>query len=251
MAENVMMEEPRETKETKETKEEQFLVDLGFPKKPIETILEEAKELDPNKIAQEVLEWLDKNVEMFIDNFMKSFKISPNFDGVEDPPEHTKKLEDLFRAIPDDEVAVSLEDRQKLVDGEISFADIDVDDEEFQKIYACREVLNKITEEAHEIIKTSKEGLDKLYERMIFYYELQGFSNGKPLIQEFEGLVDISKFEYEAFSVGVKILEGRDDINEERRDAPAEPIKEYVIPEGFTIWLEIAFKPKSKPQSMF
>jgi hypothetical protein len=53
--------------------------------------------------------------------------------------------------------------------------------------------------------------------------------------------VSILKFEYEAFSVGVKV----------RNPKENNTIKEYVIPEGFTIWIEIAFNQVLTPVSMF
>jgi hypothetical protein len=83
--------------------------------------------------------------------------------------------------------------------------------------------------------------MDNLFKRMAYYYELKGISRGKLLIQELEGQVSIVKFEYEAFSVGVKVRDPKKDTT----------IREYVIPEGFTVWIEIVCNPANPPTSMF
>ena len=71
---------------------------------------------------------------------------------------------------------------------------------------------------------------------------------GENLIKfiEVEGSVNITKFEYDAFEVGVQIKDANNEEGEERKI-----LKDYVIPEGFTIWLEINFKNKQRPTSMF
>jgi hypothetical protein len=83
--------------------------------------------------------------------------------------------------------------------------------------------------------------LKDLFKRMSFYYEMKGINNGNILLQEVIGEVDITKFEYEAFPIGVKVLSSDKNKNEEDR-----VVKEYAIPEGFTIWMEIAFKAKQQ-----
>ena len=58
---------------------------------------------------------------------------------------------------------------------------------------------------------------------------------------EVSPFLSILRFEYEAFSVGVKVRNPKDNNT----------ITEYVIPEGFTIWIEIAFNQVLTPVSMF
>ena len=96
-------------------------------------------------------------------------------------------------------------------------------------------------------MKRSKKNLAKLFKRMIFYYELVGFEDGKPLTKELEGIVDIPKFEYEAFSIGVKII-ARPDSNDR---SEKKTLKQYTIPEGFVVFLEIAYGSTQKPTAMF
>jgi len=90
--------------------------------------------------------------------------------------------------------------------------------------------------------------LEKLFDRLIYYYEMQGIKNGEMLIQEMAGAVNVLKFEYEAFEVGVKILapEVAHQENKERK-----VVKQYTIPEGFTVWIEVAYKANLRPTSLF
>ena len=73
--------------------------------------------------------------------------------------------------------------------------------------------------------------------------------------EEFKGQVGITNFEYEAFSVGVKIqrkpLDQKQELNTCSVTETKEVMKEYLIPEGFTVWLEITFKHKQRPTTMF
>ena len=232
----------------------------------IETIINNSKSISPEKIGQEVLAWVISNVENFIDNQNKVFKLDLVVDEAEGM-EESKKLNDLYKAIPDDE-----ESCEKTID-------------ESEK---CRRILDEITNKAFEYIKNNVL-LEKLFERMSFYYgrvikspenkaraiqidkelkelfhkkenastedklEIQKqivekIQEGERLVKfsELDGIVSITKFEYDAFEVGVQIKDANNEEGEERKI-----LKDYVIPEGFTIWLEINFKNKQRPTSMF
>jgi len=242
----------------------------------IEAIINNSKSISPEKIGQEVLAWVISNVESFIDNQNKVFKLDLVVDEAEGM-EESKKLNDLYKNIPDDE-----ESCEKTID-------------ESEK---CRRTLDEITNKAFEYIKNNVL-LEKLFERMSFYYgkvikspenkaraiqidkELKELFHKKELIlaedqsklwnstgacleiqkqivekiqegerlvkfSELDGIVSITKFEYDAFEVGVQIKDANNEEGEERKI-----LKDYVIPEGFTIWLEINFKNKQRPTSMF
>ena len=232
----------------------------------IETIINNSKSISPEKIGQEVLAWVISNVENFIDNQNKVFKLDLVVDEAEGM-EESKKLNDLYKAIPDDE-----ESCEKTID-------------ESEK---CRRILDEITNKAFEYIKNNVL-LEKLFERMSFYYgrvikspenkaraiqidkelkelfykkenastedklEIQKqivekIQEGERLVKfsELDGVVSITKFEYDAFEVGVQIKDANNEEGFKRKI-----LKEYVIPEGFTIWLEINFKNKQRPTSMF
>jgi len=88
---------------------------------------------------------------------------------------------------------------------------------------------------------------------MIFYYEMVGFHKGNALLREIKGAVNIIKFEYEAFTVDVQVKSPTFKI--QKGDGSVDTIeseaKEYTVPEGFTVWVEIAFAPKEVTTSIF
>ena len=188
-----------------------------------EQINKQALALDCDKIATEILIWLTKNVENFIDNQTKQFKIDLILDKESktvEEMEETKKLQDLYQALPDS-----------------NEEDVEI----------ARKNLDETTAKAYKNLTTKKDLLEKLFERMAYYYELVGVSKGKMLINKLVGSVSITKFEYESF---LEYAQGEDGerFGEKKSD---KLIREYTIPEGFTIWIEIAFTPKTLPKSIF
>jgi len=247
--------------------------------KKIDEIIEKSKKIDPKTIAIEVLTWLNTNVEMFIENTTKSFKLDLIIDDDSKMPE-AKKLQDLYREIPDDEEAKK-------------FPDI------LEKLGETRGILDQITSQAYDMMTKQEEKLEGLFKRMIFYYEkivpnpenkkkaklideklknlilskdqckndqekqeiqkkiTETIKEGEALIKydELDGTVSILKFEYEAFDVAVSINKGMSNINEEsgeiEEDQNKKTIKSYVIPESFTIWIQLSTKIKQRPTNLF
>jgi len=194
---------------------------------PLE-IIKKAKDIDIAKTSRELIKWITRNVENFINNQRTSFKLDLIMDDesetIEDM-EEMRKLQDLYTSLPDPSVE-DIEDVVKM---------------DTKLIEKARKVLDGITKKVHDQCKNEREAMDNLFKRMAYYYELKGISRGKLLIQELEGQVSIVKFEYEAFSVGVKVRDPKKDTT----------IREYVIPEGFTVWIEIVCNPANPPTSMF
>lgn len=232
-----------------------------FNKKPLRTIIEEAKSVDPKTISEEVITWLINNVEAYIDNQIKIFKIDLVLDTSAGMAE-TRKLQDLYRAIPDEE-----------------------DGDEIQK---CKKVLDNLTIKAYNSMKESKELLEKLFDRMIFYYEkvipsqvnrekalkidadlkelflskdkaktdgqkkkiqekiVEKIKEGEALVkfEKLIGTAGIAKFDYEAFDIAVQIR----DPNRREEDSV---VRSYSVPEGFSLWLELSFRSELKPVAMF
>ena len=207
--------------------------EVVYQKRSLENILSDIKKIDQDKVATETLTWLIKNVENYISNNTKVFKLDLILDNeaeeVKDM-EEIKKLQDLFRSVPDDTVQ----------DDTVQDDAVNSKTKEDPATKARKE-LNKVTEKIFKKINGKKDLLKSLFERMSFYYELKGITKGKMLLQKLIGEVTIRKFDYETFSVGVKV-----------RDPKANNVvKEYVIPEGFTVCVEIVFTPVSIPTSMF
>lgn len=216
-----------------------------------DAIINEGKQIDTNKVGNEILDWLIANVENFIDNSVKTFKIDLVINGTSEPPmPETTKLNDLYRNIPQDEQLVDVKDVFRK-DGTINMRKLNT--KAANKAAKVRMALNEITQECLDKIQDNKEKLHKLYERMIFYYEMIGFHRGSPLLREISGAVNITKFEYEAFSMDVQVQSPTYKI--QREDGSVDTIesetKAYTVPEGFTVWVEIAFAPKAVSASLF
>ena len=247
-AKNPIDKKLQEIKKTVDTEFELVEAELTFEKKPIEEILEASKNIDSAKVAKEVLTWLVENVPSFIDNHMRVFKLDLVLDEVEGLPE-TKKLQDLYRAMPEDEEVVDLinmssDEIKALMSSPIEGA--------MKELIECVQTLDAVTDKAYQLMKEDEELLAELTKNMSYYYELKGIKDGELLIQEQDSRVDIFKFEYERFSMGVKILEGETAYNGDASHLPdKQVIKQYTVPEGFTVWIEISCKAKQRPSSMF
>jgi len=212
--------------------------EVPYEKKATKQIFKEAEQIRPEDVANEVLGWLISNVENYVENDVKMFKLDLVLDAEENAEEmmvQTRKLQDLFRAIPDDEYT--------------EFGDT------VESLQGCRQMLNDMVEAAKAEMDKSEDKLEELAKRLIYYYEVKGISAGLPIIQEQQGIVDVLKFEYEAFNVGVQVLKGEDVVDSDEgavvQKGEKQVLKKYVIPEGFTVWIELAFRPKQRPLSMF
>jgi hypothetical protein len=213
-----------------------------YDKKEIKDILAESKSINIEDGANEILTWIANNVEEFIDNQKKIFKLDLVLDAEDNVKEtmpNIRKLQNLYRAIPEDPTSEieSIDSLDNALDS------LSTEDKKLLKdINDCRNELDNITKSIYEKMKTTEELLNAIFKRMIFYYEIKGVNNGILLLQELEGQVDIIKFEYESFPVSVKVSD----------TTKHEVVNEYIIPEGFTVWIEIAFtNKKSKNLSMF
>lgn len=213
------------------------------PSMEIKDILEKANEIDTDKVAKEMLTWLINNVENFIDNQKREFKIDLILDS--DAMSESTKLQNLYRAIPEEDTkSVELDKINNISDIESS---------RFLEVNKCRKALDKITKKCHSSMKQQKELLGMLFKRMIFFYEMVGVSKGTVLLKELTGAVSIINFDYEAFSVNVQLSSAKVGIQRENEMEVVEVGKEreYDIPEGFAIWLEIAFKDTIQRPNLF
>jgi hypothetical protein len=223
-------------------------LELKIEKKSFEEISELAKTVDAEKAAEEVVTWLIGNVENFIDNKEREFRIDLIIEeNSNEDMKNIKLLQDLYRAIPDDSESVGPEKLAELTQSG-NFNDV-FEDEDFKKVVACREELDNISFAIHDNIRES-EGLKKLYTAMIYYYEMIGINNDGPLLKNLDGEVDVVEFEYEAFNVGVSVIVGT--VDEETDSIEDKKVvSKYVIPEGFSLLLEIAFIDKNRSFGIF
>lgn len=210
---------------------------INIVKQDPKQLMQAALLIDCEKVAKEIIEWTIGNVENFIDNHMKIFRLDIALDTNEMP--EAKKLQDLYRALPDPLIDIETIKDMPSID---------------QSIEECRQILDETTDKCYQSMRKSKELLDSLYKRMIFYYEVRCVKDGKAVVMEMEGGVEVLKFEYEAFNVGVEILKGEDKQSVDGaliEKGEKQTLNKYVIPEGFTFWIELVYRHKNKPISLF
>ena len=214
--------------------------ETNYEKKEIQQILTEIKDVDPKVAAKEIIQWIINNVEQFVDNKKKMFKLDLIIDAEDGSTETlpvTRKLQDLYRAIPNDpELDVNNIENTVQCFNHLSDDQLKV----LEQIQHCKEVLDAITHDIYLCMKSNNDMLVELFKRMSYYYEILGMHQGTLLLEELNGEVDILQFEYEAFPVGVKVrspiipviekIEGQ-----EVKMEGGKVVNEYVIPEGFTI----------------
>jgi len=192
-------------------------------------IIEEAGKIDDKKASNEVLDWLIANVENFIDNHVKMFKLDLVIDSSSMP--EMKKIYDCYQNISKQEDKTTGNDEATM----------------------SRMELDKIVKKIYDNFKSESEKMEKLFKRMIYYYELVGISKGNLIYKTYNGEVNITNFEYEPFSVEVTVRGGNDVVDENGDMVPnaeKEIIKKYEVPEGFVLWLEIDFYPTRPVQSV-
>jgi hypothetical protein len=198
--------------------------------------------INTTKASEEVLNWLIANVENYIDNHAKQFKLDLIIDKHNKEMPELKKLQDLYRKLPDKDIKLpnsvkTIEDAEKAIKS-TKYKSILKEATEEKKL------LDNITKEIFSKINKNKELLDKLFVRMAFYYELVGFNNGKPIMKQISGAISVTNFDYEAFDVDVKIKTPTYYIRNEETNEIEKIVgddKEYTIQEGFTVWIEISF----------
>lgn len=236
---------------------------LSFDKRSINDILNDSEHIDCHLVAKEVLNWAIANVENYIDNSTRYFKIDLSLKNTKNM-EETEKLQNLYRAIPDDD-----ENNEK----------------EIEKAERCRRILDKVVAQVYTEMQELREEQEKLFKRLIFYYErvipnpdarerameidrelknlviskdtaedkdaiqkqiMALIEEGKKIVkfEELKGNVDITEFVYDAFSVGVQIK--APDLRGEKAI-----VKDYVIPESFVLRIELNYKQNELPTSMF
>lgn len=224
----------------------------------VNQIINESRRIDKNAIAREILTWLVNNVENYIDNSQKVFKIDLHLPFYVEEMKETYALQELFKKIPDDSESVSVE-----LEGDPTMGMPDLDsldkayarealgeyDEALAPILECREHLNKIVEDVHSIIGTEENLRAELFKKMIYYYELSGMKDGELIVKKLEGLAEITSLEYDSFSMGVSVTPKEVRDQEGNILSEAGDTVSYTIPESFTLVLEISFREKIKAMS--
>lgn len=189
-------------------------------------LLEQAKSIDPKKIAKTVLKWLINNVESYIDNKETVFLVYFSYDVLsEHGLDELKKLQELYYAIPNEgvEVAGHKVDSAAITD--------------------MLDALDAIVDKAKSEMEASTTMMEELFKRIIYYYEMVGYSKlTGPIIKSYKGKVSINHFMYEPVSMPVTVTKKiKKLVNGEAvdTDIPDEIISQFVIPEGYSLEMEL------------
>lgn len=216
------------------------LPDISEIKNTLNNILEAAKSISPETIAKEILSWTADNVVYFIDNKAKRFKLDLIVDEskIDIFPE-TKKLQDLYRSLPDEKQMFGTDHDP---DSDWTNKLSPEEEEILQLIGDCMTGLDKTTELAFIEMNKAEDLLEKVYKKMAYFYEVKGFKDGAFLLQDMNGAVKVLRFDYEAFSVPVVVTKTNTKKNEDGTISAdtKEIINTFVIPEGFSLWIEIS-----------
>lgn len=233
----------------------------------ITKIIEESKTIDIQMAAQEVLTWIINNVENFVDSHSKTYKLDLVLDTSEGLQE-IQKLQNLYRSIPEDSLTNDVEKETSEFE-EVTNCRLLLDQQTTKILEAMRlnsgllhdlfgrlifyyekMILNpenkrhalKIDEELKRLIEL-KQMANEDEKKELQLKIVEQIKEGERLIkfEQFEGIVNILKLDYEAFDVGVEIKDEKKIVR-----------KSYVIPEGFTCWFELNYKHKAlRPTTLF
>jgi len=194
-------------------------INLIKPAPDFESIKRRADEINPQNIADELLDWLDANVENYIDNSKTIFRIYFPKEELVDIP-HMLRLHELY-------------------------AESKSENKEDSEVEAqCLNYLHAVVTQAKECMKKSRVKIEKLFRRLIFYYEMKLAHDqaGMRTVEfEYDGTVSIVIFDYEPYSVDIEVKRGY-----ATGDGPVqgqEIIEKKTLPEGYALEFKLVYWP--------
>ena len=182
-------------------------------------IQDKSKTIDVKKASEEMLNWLINNVEEYIDN--KETIFSLYFPVDKDKLVNMDQIFNLGSLYSNFEEKVIKEERE------------------------CIKILDDVVENVKKEMVDNKELLEKLFKKLVYYYEMVAFSmKTGPIIQDMDGYVKINKFFYEPIGMDIIVTKRyqkkkEDGTLEMMTDRAPEVVKKEHIPEGFVIEIEI------------
>ena len=187
-------------------------------KKTATEIQEKAKNINIKKASEEMLNWLTNNVEEYIDN--KETIFSLYF------PVDKSKLQNMDQIFNLGSLYLNFENK--------------VIKEERE----CIKILDDVVENVKKEMVGNKELLEKLFKKLVYYYEMVAFSmKSGPIIQDMDGYIKINKFFYEPIGMDIVVTKRyqkkKEDGTLEMTDKAPEVVKKEHIPEGFVVEIEI------------
>ena len=189
-----------------------------------------AKKIDIKKASEEMLGWLIDNVEQYIDNKETVFSLYFPVDKV-----NLDKMDQIFN---------------------LGSLYQNFENEKIKEERECIKELDDVVELIKKEMVDNKDLLEKLFKKLVYYYEMIGFNiKTGPVIQDMDGYIIIKKFFYEPIGMDLTVTKRYNKMNTDgtlsAADKEPEIIKKEHIPEGFVAEIEIKKWPKQKIVSMF
>lgn len=189
-----------------------------------------AATVDPRACAREIIGWLCDNVENYIDSTKKTYRIQMVVESKEKMPQ-TYLLQRLFQGMPQ-----ATEDQPDLMETEIR----------------CLDILHGTVSKVKASAEKETAELERLFKRIIYYYEMIGFSNKSgAVLQAFDGTVVVDELIYDTSEMTVTVKKGLMVVDENGQEigekGAKETIKEVTVPEGFSIDFTLQTWAKQQP----
>lgn len=199
-------------------------------KKTALEIIEMSKDINIGKASEEMLNWLIDNVDNYIDNKETIFSLYFPVDKTNlENMDQVFNLGSLYQNFENNKIK---EERE------------------------CIKKLDDIVELIKKEMASNKNLLEKLFKKLVYYYEMIGFSlKTGPVIQDMDGYIVINKFFYEPIGMDLTVTKRYQkktaDGTLEMTNKKPEIVKKEHIPEGFVVEIEIKKWAQQKIVSMF
>ena len=237
------------------------------------------KKINAKKAAAEVLLWLTRHVEQYVDNHEYSYSLTLNVR--DDSMPHLRKIMLLFHdvfGIPEDRLAVldsirTPEEAEKIrkAYGELTSGgrtsveeaklvhlflqeaageDQDSSGERSDQEAALLPKLYNLVDRVKVEMEKNTKLLDDLIRRLVYFYELSGFREGKALEVTLDGSLEFRLFEYHS---ELTIVEARKKVPDNEGGYKFADDGHYAIgmPGGFMLEFDLKTWPRSEQTSMF
>jgi hypothetical protein len=212
--------------------------------KSFEDFKAEVDVLSHEDLATEVVDWMINNVESYIDNHETVFRLALNV-GSEEAMPVAYKIEQLFIELAETFVFDDVESLEELTEGQEAM----LEEETQRSVY-----LHKFIDKAHSYMQESEEHMNRLFEKLKYYYELVGFRKGQPVMKSLVGTVKVTTFLYEPVEIEVTITPKTPIVDENGKTTgemeEGEP-EVRNMPAGYAVEIVLDLRDEKIPTSIF
>jgi hypothetical protein len=204
---------------------------------------EACSKVDIKAVSDEVFAWLLANTEDYVDNSDTAYMLYFSGKVLDELPaigSFYKIYELIPRGIEED-----LEARIEA-------------DPESQKIEeSCIEEYEKVVQAVTETIKGDKENLEKLFEKLIYYYDTKIITDGVnivPFTEKLDGYIEMEGLIFEPFPIELEVKKKDvtvDKFGREKGNGKVTVVKKITIEPGFCIQFELVYWRPVKDSSSY